>query len=84
MRTKILPTADWHIASARGEVGLCLSSLRRYAEAEPVLRQAVADLEAARGSGFFHTQKAYATLRDLYASTGRPADAAQMAAKIQP
>jgi len=83
-RSKLLPAADWHIASARGEVGLCLAGLRRYAEAEPVLLQAVAALEAARGPGFFHTQKAYGTLRDLYAATGRPADAARIAAKIRP
>jgi serine/threonine-protein kinase len=84
MRSKLMQPGDWHIASARGEVGLCLSSLGRYAEAEPVLLQATAALESARGPGFFHTQKAYASLRDLYAATGRSAEAAGIAAKIQP
>lgn len=84
IRAKLLPATDWHVASARGELGLCLASLRRYGEAEPQLLQAAAELEAARGPGFFHTQKVYASLRDLYIASARPADAARYAAKIQP
>jgi serine/threonine-protein kinase len=83
-RAKLLPPGDWHIASARGEVGACLAALRRYSDAEPVLLQAAAELEAARGSAFFHTQKAYASLREMFTAMGRPADAARYAAKIEP
>jgi hypothetical protein len=52
--------------------GMCLAHLHRYAEAV----QAVADLEASRGAGFYQTQLAYTTLRDMYAAMGRSADAA--------
>jgi serine/threonine-protein kinase len=84
MRSKLMQATDSRIASARAEVGICLSALRRYAEAEPLLLHAVADLEAARGTGFFYTQKAYESLRDLYAATGRPSEAARYGAKLQP
>jgi hypothetical protein len=56
--------------------------LRRYAEAEPLLLQAVAQLERTRGPRFYTTQLAYQTLRELYQDTGRVADAARMTAKI--
>jgi eukaryotic-like serine/threonine-protein kinase len=55
----------------------------RYAEAEPMLLQAVAILEASRGAGFYQTQLAYATLRDMYTAMGRSADAAAFGAKIE-
>lgn len=48
-RSRSLQAGDWRIASVRGEVGLCLRSLRRYGQAEPVLLQATAELEAATG-----------------------------------
>ena len=47
-----------------------------------MLLKAVAGLEAARGSGFWTTQFTYRALRDLYAATGRPAEAARMIKKL--
>jgi hypothetical protein len=83
IRARILPATDWHIATMHGIVGMCLAHLHRYAEAEPILLQAVADLEASRGVGFYQTQLAYTTLRDMYAAMGRSADAAAFGAKIE-
>ena len=84
IRAKTLPAGDWHLAGAQTNVGLCLAHLHRYVEAETILRKAAADLEAVRGTGFYTTQFAYKTLRDLYLATGRSSEAEAIAAKIQP
>jgi tetratricopeptide (TPR) repeat protein len=83
MRAKTLPPGDWRISNAQAIIGLCLTQLRRYAEAEPILRQAVDNLESSRGTEFSNTQRAYNYLRDLYLAMDRPTDAALLAAKIQ-
>lgn len=83
MRAKTLPAGDWRISNTRAIIGLCLTQLRRYAEAEPILRQAVDNLESSRGTKFANTQRAYKYLRDLYLAMDRPADAQLLAGKIQ-
>lgn len=82
VRAKTLPAGDWRLSNTQAIIGLCLTQLRRYAEAEPILRQAVGNLESSRGTGFSNTQRAYKYLRDLYLVMGRPADAQLLAAKI--
>jgi serine/threonine-protein kinase len=84
IRAQTLPPNDWHRAATKTDIGLCLVHLHRYAEAEPILLNAAASLEAARGSGFYTTQLTYKVLRDLYRGTGREADAARMASKLTP
>jgi hypothetical protein len=64
-------------------VGMCLAHLHRYPEAEPMLLQAAVDLEASRGKSFYQTQLAYTAIRDMYATMGRPAEAALFGAKIE-
>jgi eukaryotic-like serine/threonine-protein kinase len=83
MRAKSLPAGDWRISNTQAIIGLCLTHLRRYAEAEPILRHAVDNLESTRGTGFSNTQRAYKYLRDLYLVMDRPADAAALAVKIK-
>jgi eukaryotic-like serine/threonine-protein kinase len=83
MRAKTLPAGDWRISNTQAIIGLCLTHLRRYAEAEPILRQAADTLESSRGTGFSNTQRAYKYLRDLYLAMDRPADAELLAGKIQ-
>jgi tetratricopeptide (TPR) repeat protein len=83
MRAKTLAPGDWRISNTRAIIGLCLTQLRRYAEAEPILRQAVDSLESSRGTAFSNTQRAYKYLRDLYLAMDRPADAQLMAGKIR-
>jgi len=83
MRAKTLPAGDWRISNTQAIIGLCLTHLRRFAEAEPILRQAVDNLESSRGTGFSNTQRAYKYLRDLYLAMDRPADAELPAGKIQ-
>jgi tetratricopeptide (TPR) repeat protein len=83
MRAKTLPAGDWRISNTQAIIGLCLSHLRRYTEALPILSQAVENLESSRGTSFSNTQRAYKYLRDLYLAMDRPADAQLLAAKIQ-
>jgi hypothetical protein len=83
MRAKTLPAGDWRIANTQAIIGLCLSHLRRYTEALPILSHAVENLESSRGTSFANTQRAYKYLRDLYLAMDRPADAELLAAKIQ-
>jgi eukaryotic-like serine/threonine-protein kinase len=82
IRAKSMPPGDWRRLAAQTDIGLCLVRLRRYREAEPILQKAATDLEAGRGVGFYTTQLAFKTLRELYQSTGRAAEAAQVAGKI--
>jgi hypothetical protein len=48
-----------------------------------MLLQAAVDLEASRGKSFYQTQLAYTAIRDMYATMGRPAEAALFGAKIE-
>jgi serine/threonine-protein kinase len=82
IRARSMPPGDWRRLAAQTDIGLCLVRLRRYREAEPILQKAATDLEAGRGVGFYTTQLAFKTLRELYQSTGRPFEAAQAAGKI--
>lgn len=36
MRAKTLPAGDWRLSNTQAIIGLCLTQLRRYAEAEPI------------------------------------------------
>ena len=76
--------ADWRSTSTRMAIGSCLTVLKRYAEAEPILLQAVHDFEKSHGPTFHRTQAGYQSLRDLYVGLGRPDKAAVWAAKILP
>jgi eukaryotic-like serine/threonine-protein kinase len=84
MRAKTLPTGDWRLSNTQAIIGLCLTHLRRYTEAEPILREAVDNLESSRGPGFANTQRAYKYLRELYVAMDRPADAELLSGKIRP
>jgi len=73
---------SWGLMSTRVHIGACLVALGRYAQAEPVLQQAVAVLERDRGASFDRTQAGYRALRDLYAATGRAEQAAVWQKKL--
>lgn len=81
---RLLPSNDYRVSAAAAALGSCLVRMQRYAEAEAVLLAAATGLESARGPRFRHTQTAYASLRDLYAATGRPQQATLFAARLQP
>ena len=63
-------------------LGVCLLSVQRYAEAEPVLLHAVAVLETSGDDNLERMQAGYRALGDLYAATGRADEAARWRAKL--
>lgn len=73
---------NWRLDSTEVHIGTCLVAHRRFAEAEPILLRAARALEASRGVRFDRTQAAYRALRDLYAGSDRPAQAAEWGAKL--
>jgi tetratricopeptide (TPR) repeat protein len=75
---------DWHVFSTELYMGTCLAAMKRDAEAEPMLKQAVAALEGSRGTSFHRTQAGYQALRDLCVRAGRAPEASQWQAKILP
>ncbi len=75
---------DWHTISTRVAIGTCLSQMHCYADAEPLLLQAAADMERVRGPHFHRTQAAYQALRDLYTAQGHAAEASKWGQKILP
>lgn len=79
-----LEAADWRRGMTDVQIGTCLVALRRYTEAEPLLVKSIALLESQRGANFDHTQTGYRAMRDLYAGTGRPDEAAKWQAKLLP
>jgi hypothetical protein len=81
-RARLLASNNrWNYIAQVG-VGLCLTALEHYAEAEPVLLAAANGLTAIRGPYFHPTQVAFKALRDLYVAMKRPADAARWAGKL--
>lgn len=82
-RRRLLPATHRLIYSTEVDVGLCLTRLQRFAEAEPVLLDAASGLEKSRGSDYRRTQEAYAALRDLYAAANRPVDSRRWAERLR-
>jgi tetratricopeptide (TPR) repeat protein len=75
---------NWRTYSTQLNRGTCLVTMKRDAEAEPLMLRAVAGLESTRGASFHRTQAGYQALRDLDARLGRTAEANQWQAKILP
>jgi tetratricopeptide (TPR) repeat protein len=75
---------QWRKSISDVQLGTCLVLLKRFAEAEPLLLEAVASLQSVRGASYDHTQAGYLALRDLYANTGRETESAIWQKKILP
>jgi serine/threonine-protein kinase len=84
VRERRSQSLGWALMSVRVYIGTCLVALHRYAEAEPVLLQAVSVLENDRGTSFDRTQAGYRALRDLYAAIGNAGQAASWQRKLIP
>ena len=72
IRQQALPGGHEAIAGDQTRLGVSLTALGRYAEAEPHLLQAHAALTDARGADHAHTQYIGQRLVDLYEAWGRP------------
>jgi Flp pilus assembly protein TadD len=77
-------SSSWRTTITDVQLGTCLVSLKRFADAEPLLLEAVASLEHTRGASYDHTQAGYRALRDLYAATGRSSESTNWGSKILP
>lgn len=82
-RRRLLPATHRLVYGTEVDIGLCLTRLRRFTEAQPVLLDAASGLEKSRGPAYRETQQAYAALRDLYAAANRPDDSRQWAARLR-
>jgi hypothetical protein len=67
-RRQLLPATHRLIYGTEVDIGLCLTRLRRYAEAQSILLDAASGLEKSHGPAYRGTQEAYAALRNLYAA----------------
>ena len=75
VRRKTLPPGHWLIANTRSTLGAALLGQRRYKEAEQELTEAYDTLRKDRGPAHEKTRLAASRLSQLYASSGRPAEA---------
>ncbi len=75
---------NWRSSISDVQLGTCLVALGNDAEAEPLLLNAVKVLAGSRGTSYDHTQAGYRALRDLYAHTGRPIEAALWQKEVLP
>lgn len=82
-RRRLLPPTHRLIYSTEVDIGLCLTHLRRYTEAEPILLDAASGLEKSRGPGYPRTREAYAALRDLYAAANKADDSRRWAERLR-
>ncbi|MCP4654137.1 MAG: serine/threonine protein kinase [bacterium] len=71
------PAGDWEIADAVGVLGAYLTTLGRYAEAEPCLLESYRVLEQSKGPRATYTRDASRRLADLYQAWNRPQEAAR-------
>ncbi|HKQ48264.1 MAG TPA: tetratricopeptide repeat protein [Phycisphaerae bacterium] len=84
-----LPAGSWRIAVTQCDLGLALTQLERFEEAERLLLESHATLNRTAGTQPRHEQKTIAGLADLYAAweaaapgTGKAEKAAEWRAKL--
>jgi serine/threonine-protein kinase len=72
LRQAALPADHWLIASSESALGACLTSLRRFPQAEALLLHAQRRLLASLGPGHERTLEARRRLVSLYEAWGKP------------
>jgi eukaryotic-like serine/threonine-protein kinase len=76
IRTRLLPKGNQLIAASDGALGECLTTERRYAEAEPLLQRSYATMKGFQGERGPLTLEAVHRLAALYQAWGKPDKAA--------
>jgi eukaryotic-like serine/threonine-protein kinase len=82
LRTDSLPQGHFWVAVANGALGECLTTQKRFAEAEPLLVESYASLKSRLGQRDPRTAEALQRLLKLYDAWGKPAQAAQYGALV--
>jgi serine/threonine protein kinase len=83
IRTRLLPKGNILIARTEAALGECLTLQKRYAQAEPLLLESYATIQAATRPGATPRADAAQRLATLYQSWGKPQQAAQYAPVTQ-
>jgi serine/threonine protein kinase/tetratricopeptide (TPR) repeat protein len=81
--SKALPANHWFPAEAKGRLGDCLTTLKRFDEAEPLLRDSYEKLQAAPSTPPARRTQAVDRLVQLYRAWGRPEKSAQWRHKLE-
>jgi len=81
-RFHLIESEKWRVARARGTLGYCLASLRRFDEAEPLLVESCRALHAMKGEGFIATRIALERVVALYEAWGKADEAARWRAGV--
>jgi serine/threonine protein kinase/tetratricopeptide (TPR) repeat protein len=84
IRTRLLPKGNQLIGISEGALGECLTSQKRYAEAEPLLLRSYATVKAVQGDQGPSTLEAARRLVALYQSWGKPEQVARYQAALSP
>jgi hypothetical protein len=79
---KTLSEDHWELASTKSRLGGCLTGLKQFEEAEPLLVESYPILKSKRGEKNKHTQKALSYIIDLYKAWGKPEKAAEYRAML--
>jgi serine/threonine protein kinase/tetratricopeptide (TPR) repeat protein len=82
IRTRLLPEGNLLIGISEGALGECLTSQKRYAEAEPLLLRTYATIKNVQGEHGPSTLEAAVRLLTLYQSWGKPNEAARYRASV--
>ncbi len=82
IRLRLLPKGNQLIAISQGALGECLTSQKRYAEAEPLLQRSYETLKSVQGEQGPATLDAKRRLVTLYQSWGKPKEAARYRAAV--
>jgi serine/threonine-protein kinase len=77
LRTESLPKDHFWVAVANDALGECLTTQKRFAEAEPLLVESYSTLNTRLGQQDPRTKEALRRLVELYDLWGKPAQAAQ-------
>ncbi len=77
LRTESLPKEHFWVAAAKGALGECLTTQKRFAEAEPLLVESYNTLNSRLGKLDPRTAEALRRLSSLYLAWGKPVQSAQ-------
>jgi serine/threonine protein kinase/tetratricopeptide (TPR) repeat protein len=82
IRTRLLPKGNQLIGISEGALGECLTSQKRYAEAEPLLLRSYGTIKEVQGEHGPSTLEAAVRLLSLYQAWGKPNEAARYRAAV--
>jgi serine/threonine-protein kinase len=83
IRTRLLAGENQLIGASKGALGECLTTQKRYAEAEPLLQRSYATMRDVQGEHGPLTLEAVRRLAALYRAWGKPEESARYQAGVE-